>query len=83
MSKQEIYVMCEELEQKLSHINAKVANASDLVQKISILAIQYTGLLAEVQGDVEDIYLSLCDEAEGDDPIEIEHSSQTDEEDRA
>lgn len=66
MCKQEISVTREEMEQKLSKINVKVANASDLVQQISVLAIQYTGLLAEVQGAVEDVYLSLGDNDEGD-----------------
>lgn len=65
MSRQEISATREELEQKLSHINAKVANAADLVQKMGVLAIHYTGLLAEVQGDIDEIYLSIGEEGVG------------------
>jgi len=35
---------------------------TDLVQKISVLAIHYTELLAELQGDIEEIYLRLGDD---------------------
>lgn len=56
-----------ELEQQLSHINAKIASATDLVQKISVLAIHYTGLLAELQGDIEEIYLRLGDDGNDED----------------
>jgi|GEM_PF-2501914 len=52
------------IEQQLSSVNAKIANATELVKQGVFLIIRAETLLAQIQGEIEEIYLSTGENQE-------------------
>lgn len=47
------------VEQRLSEMTAKIANTTELVQQLGVLATQSISSLIQIQSEVEDLYISL------------------------